>query len=706
MDAVLETDAVASPVTPAPAGTPNSTTLKSPERCYAKQPSFLPVPMIALVKPGDNSGPLSPPLGHVKLAEQPGSLPLVVSANTSVSLDPSTSNAAALAGKGSGGGGDDDGSELQLLGSSCVAAATVSSVISSHEASFCNSLMASQGRNLNEMEDCVARAGALRTSYPAVPEFAAVEGLPRFGAHALEAEQADAYEARAGLAAGEAHAEPEPESASPTTPQAGSHEAESCTFATHPRTTSSDAAHSGSDVAGSGGGPRRRRASGLGRPVGMASGDVKTLKELLEWRSHLSSPQRSLDGRGSANSECGHDEGDDEDDADDVVKGTPCSDNSAHEGPLGPIRRSSPAAIGTATSAAAPPAPPAVKQRLVSPAEQRQLPPPALLVRQQSSPRVHSTRGCHVGFRDASLGASSSSHSMTPVAVTTPAEGSGPSALSHFPRGRSSHPSSGGTSQTELADALYAVRTSSNASPSQPRSPAQLEEGSSSSGGGGDSAGAAWYPQVNGFLEQRRRISPQGTPIGLRGGRVTVSDTRVAMRRSERISAVGSPTSVASSPYSEGLGIEDYAPSSGVSGSSHGSPFGPAPYRHGLDRRPATRAGLPPLGPTSTHASGCSRESNEPETGKSPLDAGALSRPLSQPLSRHMSSAYTTPRRGSSPQLHKSHDSSELAGPWNRSGLEEYPSFAVPVDEETNKAVVALVTGLLLAVILGFIYMM
>ncbi|KAG5471419.1 hypothetical protein LSCM1_01506 [Leishmania martiniquensis] len=372
------------------------------------------------------------------------------------------------------------------------------------------------------------------------------------------------------------------------------------------------------------------------------AGEVKTLQELLEWRAHLSAWKESLETQGGSNLH--------------GTNGTKKGVRRPQEGgaiPAGPLHgERAPGSV----------------QPTIAMAE--------MSSRSPASPRTEAFQGCRIGMHG------------TPTAPVSPpakteshAAGADFLAAAQLARSRHSHTSSGAVNQTEPAN--DSVTKSSVGFSSQPRSPMRMEERHLSS--------AQQHAQLEQHLSLHENLVTQVSPtarvtISTRGGR-----EGVGTGRSGRPSGAGSPV-LSSLRCLEGVGPEDHA-------------FSP-----GHERRPWARGALPPAvhTPLSVYPSqGCgfdgyrsrdNRSSPYPGSGKSTISSGGIQRQHS----RDASSPLAPPR---TPQS-RSHKMKVVPPAMKLRELgaeDEVPVFAVPIDEETNKAVVGFVSALVLLICLVFI---
>ncbi|CAJ1031628.1 hypothetical protein, conserved [Leishmania lindenbergi] len=534
--------------------------------------------------------------------------------------------------------------------------AALSSIISSHEASFYGSLMLNRATNLDELEGCTnhTERGCIETATGAAAEKYAYEQRPPVEAHlstprhTLAQSSVDWTGDEKEVVLG-AVAETASSSATAKT-------AESEVVATRLYSVGVE------ETSCSGRQPQTHHCR-----LASQAGDVKTLTELLDWRTHLSAWQQSLDAHEDHNT-----------DDDGALKDT-CSDQAGHVYPVGPMSRERA---------------PASTRPTIKVAE--------VLEGSQAPPRGASLQCCHVGLH----GTPATSSSPSTPAIT-PAEsnaaGGGSMVVAQHHRSRQSHASSDAASQTELTDAFFATKISLNASPLQPRSPAQMEEGHPRHA----QPHAHLVPHFFSYENPVTRVPP--IP------HATITDARVVRdggrtSKSGRPSGAGSPTSP-SSWRLEGTEVEGHtSPGS----TQHRSPFSHSPFLHGLERRSWARSSLPPPANNpvllySTPPGGFdgyrARDSwNSPRPGNGKIAISSIGIP--RQLSRDVSSSQATPRTPE-PWRHKTKAMLPTGKPGKDLIAEdEYPVFAVPVDEETNKAVVAFVSGVILLICLVFIFAM
>ncbi|CBZ36605.1 hypothetical protein, unknown function [Leishmania donovani] len=525
------------------------------------------------------------------------------------------------------------------------AAARSSSIISSHDASFYSSLMVSRAENLDALESCTSRTGCnlISPSTGAAAERYAHEqspsAEPRLSTPGprLAPNSADSHGGKEEVAP---NAEAEIASEQPVSSGAAVRTVESGVAATGPHSVGAEDHSSGSQA---------HAHKCLASPVG----NVKTLEELLDWRSHLSAWKQSVGAHESHNT----------DGNDNTVKHM-CNDQASEGNMVGRVnRKGAPASEGS-----------------------------------QVSSRSECLQGCHGGCHRTPAASSSSPSTDAITPAESNAAGGDTIAVTHNPQSQHSHPSSGAASQTEVVDTFF-TKESSSASSSHPRSPAQVD-------------GHPWSTQLNAHLEQHlstgENLATQAPPTA----HVTIIDGRVLREgggtgKSGRPRGAGPPT-LSSSRCLEVTGLEDHHPPSST---GHSSPYSHPALTHGVERRPWVRSALPPSAhtPILLHSSpvggfdGCrSRDNwNNPHSGsnKSTISSAGIQRQHS----REESLSQATPRTPES-WRHKVKAMPPMVKPLRELAMEEeYPVFAVPVDEETNKAVVAFVSGFVLLICLVFI---
>lgn len=525
------------------------------------------------------------------------------------------------------------------------AAAHSSSIISSHDASFYNSLMVSRAENLDALESCTSRTGRnlisqsagaaaeryaqeqspsaeLRLSTPRrrlAPNSAVSQGGKEEVAPNVEAETASQQHVSSGAAV---------------------RAVESVVAAAGPHSVGAEDHSSGSQA---------HAHECLTSPAG----NVKTLEGLLDWRAHLSAWQQSV-----GTQESHHTDGNNN-----TVKHM-CNDQASERNMVGRVNR---------------------KGALASEGS-------------QVSSRSECLQGCHGGCHRTPAASSSSPSTDAITSAESNAAGGDTIAVTHNPQGQHSHPPSGAASQTEVVDAFF-TKESSSASSSHPRSPAQVD-------------GHPWSTQLSAHLEQHfstgDNLATQAPPTA----HVTIIDGRVLRERggtgkSGRPRGAGSPT-LSLSRCVEGIGLEDHHPPNST---GHSSPYSHSALPHGVERRSWVRSALPPSAPTHIllHSSpvggfdGCrSRDNcNNPHSGSNKSTIGSAG--IQRQHSREASLSQATPRTPES-WRHRVKAMPPMAKPLRELAVEEkYPVFSVPVDEETNKAVVAFVSGLVLLICLVFI---
>ncbi|KPA78758.1 hypothetical protein ABB37_05873 [Leptomonas pyrrhocoris] len=569
-----------------------------------------------------------------------------------------------------------------------VDAVFTSSIISSHEASFCNSLIVTRGERQEQERTPSAvphRALAHRRGGSFLVDAPTHTNAEQGGGDSGVDDSGD----EKGNSGGDKDATPASSSAAPSShnQQLSTHMADNLNVSTHSLTSA--------------------RSRLRHRPVTPA-GDVRTLHDLMMWRSHLPDSQRSSDLHR---------------DHDPPAEGSPL--NKSVPAPLRGGSGNDPLHFPASS--------------LVTPDVWN----PVLLVRAN----LPATFSPPVLFGPTAASASS--------ATTAPASEyesccdvndddniAGRRRTSPFSSYPSVHPpprlSSNYGSRSDLEDSFSSTSTSHITSPatallahhllSSPydsRSRISGDHGVNGGGGGGSAGG---------HLPGRSVASSIFiTPVTTRG--VTVLDTRHAAPSSGRssssyttqntnpahssnmerrdsqilskIRAGAAPASPAPSTGS-GWAIEDHAPPHARSvGSSHLPALSPLHHKlpsRGSDASSSPRSAL--LGfysPSVSHDFLCGSHASKGGGGGGgdSSSQGSHSGTVGQPTRRMSSSIFTTPALASVKGGHES--------TMRRRGLkvpEEYPSFATPVDDDTNKAVVAFVTALLLLFCLGLIFTM
>lgn len=525
------------------------------------------------------------------------------------------------------------------------AAARSSSIISSHNASFYSSLMVSRAENLDGLESCTSRTGRnlISPSTGATAERYAYEQSPSVEPHLSTPKRR--------LAPNSADSQGGKEEVAPNTEAETTSERPASSGAAA-RTAESGVAITGSHSVG-GEDHRSDSQAHAHRSLPSPAGNVKTLEDLLDWRSHLSAWQRSVGTHESHNT-----------DGNNTTVKHMCNSQTSEGNMVGPAnRKGAPASEGS-----------------------------------QVSPRLECLQACHGGCHRTTA-ASSSSPSTDAI---TPAESNAPGgdtiAVIHNPRSQHSHPSSGAASQTEVVNTFF-TKESSSASSSHPQSPAQVD-------------GHLWNTQLHVHLEQHFSTDENPATQAPPTAHVTIIDGRVVREgggtgKNGRPRGAGSPT-LSSLRCLEVTRLEDHtSPNS----TGHSSPYSHFALPHGVERRSWSRNALLPPVPTPIlpHSSpvggfdGCRSRDNwsNPHTGsnKSTVSTAGIQRQDS----REALLSQATPR---TPELwrHKVKAMPPMVKPLRELAREEeYPLFAVPIDEETNKAVVAFVSGFVLLICLVFI---
>ncbi|GET91205.1 hypothetical protein, unknown function [Leishmania tarentolae] len=538
----------------------------------------------------------------------------------------------------------DDTDVPPLLGGD-LAAPRSSSIISSHDASFYSSLMVSRAENPDGLESCRSRTGRNR-----------ILSSPGTAAERDAHEQPPSLEPslsalRHRLVPSSADAQGTQEEVAPNAEQeTASEQPASCSTAL--RAVKSDVAAAGPH----GGGADEHHRSGSQAHshncLASTASDVKTLESLLDWRAHLSAWQQSVGAHESHNT----------DGNDTTVKHTP-HDQASHE------TRGAPASRDEAPT----------------------------LKGAQVSPRSECLHGCHIGYQRTSAASSSSPSTDAITPAESNAAGGDAIAITRNPRSLHSHPSSGAASHTEVVD-VFSSMYSSSASSSHRRHPAHV-------------GGHPWDTPLHTYLQKPFSTGENSVVQTPTAAHVTIIDSRIVKGggpgKSGGRCGVRPPT-LSSSQCLEIPGAEDHTLASST---AHRSPHNHSALLHGLERRQWVRSARPPPAhtPILLHASPAgsldvcrSRDNwNNPHSGSGKSTASSMNFPRQH--SRESSFSSATPRTPESwrhrvkamPPTVKSLRDLVLD--------EDYQVFTVPVDEETNKAVVGFVSGVILLICLVFI---
>ncbi|KAG5471753.1 hypothetical protein LSCM4_03306 [Leishmania orientalis] len=538
-----------------------------------------------------------------------------------------------------------------LLSGDDQAVAYASSIISSHEASFYSSLKVSRADNLDGLESCTNRIGH---GFISTPTGATAE---KYVSERIPSAVPRLFTPKRPLAASSSNFHGKEEEA----------EANAAMETASEQGASSGDAGKVEELGGAAKRPQSisanedcSRCSQSHAPhyrLASPAGEVKTLQELLDWRAHLFAWQESLDMH----------EGNNAHDTESTLKDM-CGDQAGDVNPVGPVHEE-----GASGSV----------QPTIAMAETSRS--------SSASPHRGALRGCHAGFHRTSAACSSS-----PTKTPSKAAGEGAIAVAQLSCSGHSHTLSGAASQTESANDFTAK--SSLRLSSQPSSPVLMEEGQPRSTGQRAQPEKRHSPHENAVT----RASPRArVAINIRASREGVGTGRCS-----RPSGAGSP--VLSSLWClEGTEPEDHA---SPTNAERRTPFGHSALSPRHERRPWVRgalptAGLTPLGPYSSPASGYDGYRSR-DNWNSPYPGSGRSTISSSDIQRQHSHDALSPKATPRTPKSWSHKMKALPPTMKLKDLgveDEVPVFAVPVDEETNKAVVGFVSALVLLICLVFI---
>lgn len=469
-------------------------------------------------------------------------------------------------------------------------------------------------------------------------------------------------------------------------------------------------------------------ASGLRQRRGLASpaGDVRTLHDLLAWRSHLSDSQRSGDTHRESRDDDSSGGGGGVNTA--SCNGSPFSKSVPTPPPVRAIETNMVFHFPASTPVTPGlwyPTIPVAETHINNPDstststsshtnhnhEHHQMHAPpflASLVGHESVSQLSATAAprSRNGSREA-LGAprtcGSPCNASSPVSAHSPTQRL---ASNHFSRSELGDSSASSTATSHLASPASALPPLHHPHPVS--SPCEAKPHCAE--GGGFAPSTPVTTRATKVLDTRHAAQEKGSEgcqhhshHSSHSGHHHHSDTRGSGSNAASHPAA-SPAS--SSSLSGVWGVEDYAPAHTRSsaGAHHlGGPTAAFPFRHhSVTSGQASRCSEPAMSPRGELPALLATGGAADFVYGSPVCAGHSALTpwgTAGPLHRTPSSALSTPHQLGERGVR------DAARQWR--GLqapEEYPAFATPVDEDTNKAVVAFVTALLLLFCLGFIF--